>query len=820
MKKMTCIALTLLMVIFFSPGPLFAAETTPESIETVFISEDAETVTSETETALPETEITLTETEAALPKADAASDPSMQTDDSTYSVTEDFGAVGDGVTDDTRAFQNALKTAIGADSMVTIIVPAGTYIISSYLPLYSNTCLSLDENATIQANESFDHGTLLGAFHIHEDDNPCDGDGVNDPECNIGGYDQIQHVIIEGGTWDRNISGDNAAAIFRLTHGNDITIRNTTLLHASDHFVNISGSRDVNIQNVTFKDFVYNYVDKNFANSYQNECVHTDAMQPISEASSYPQDGTAAKDITVTDCTFINVPDGVGTHYYNTATTTISRSEHIKVSGCNFTNLSGRAVNAYSTDDITIEGCTATGCSSFVAAREASGTISGNTVNGTHGHAAHNNWDDGQGIFILDCPKGFVISDNYIYNTAYYGIWVARVRVSGADTHTSFAKISGNTVYGTKSEGNITSGGNKEKLYDILVGANCTAKIIDNNVGLRGVHSYSKLEVILSNNTTQDTAGKWQRLYGTGRYDTMKTIVQTGFKDKNGTAIVATGASFKDALAAAGLAGLENAPVILTDSKSLSPQAKNELKRLNPSKIYVAGGEFAISKNVMTQIEAAMGTTEKGKTLIRLAGKNSSETSAKLALAKKGHWSSTAVIATNKSFKDALSVAPLAYVGKMPIFLADNGQSVSSTVLKAMHECGIKNVIIVGGTAAVSENVEKQIINAGFFFAKENRLGGKNGVETSAIIAKYGMKHLGMSADNMGVATSQNYPDALAGAAFCGHKNSVLVLADDKAMLNVNFPANYKNTITKGYVFGGNFAVGVKTFTYLVCSSQ
>ena len=131
MKKMTCIALTLLMVIFFSPGPLFAAETTPESIETVFISEDAETVTSETETALPETEITLTETEAALPKADAASDPSMQTDDSTYSVTEDFGAVGDGVTDDTRAFQNALKTAIGADSMVTIIVPAGTYIISS-----------------------------------------------------------------------------------------------------------------------------------------------------------------------------------------------------------------------------------------------------------------------------------------------------------------------------------------------------------------------------------------------------------------------------------------------------------------------------------------------------------------------------------------------------------------------------------------------------------------------------------------------------------------------------------------------------------------
>ena len=246
----------------------------------------------------------------------------------------------------------------------------------------------------------------------------------------------------------------------------------------------------------------------------------------------------------------------------------------------------------------------------------------------------------------------------------------------------------------------------------------------------------------------------------------------------------------------------------MTDGKNLSGQAKAELTRLNPSKIYVSGGTFAISDNVMNQIKTAT-----NKTPERLFGQNSSETSAKLALAGKGNWSTTAVIATNKSFKDALSVAPLAYAGNMPILLADNGQSVSTAVLKAMKDCGIKDVIIVGGEAAVTPNVVNQLTKAGFKIKK--RLGGRNGVETSAMIATYGIDYLGMSADQMGVATSQNYPDALAGAAFCGKKNSILVLADDKATANTSFPRPYKSIIMKGYIFGGPSAVGEKTVTML-----
>ena len=310
-------------------------------------------------------------------------------------------------------------------------------------------------------------------------------------------------------------------------------------------------------------------------------------------------------------------------------------------------------------------------------------------------------------------------------------------------------------------------------------------------------------------NETVIKSNVWKRLYGPGRYETMKAIVNEGFAKTGGVVVIATGAGFKDALAASGFAGVHNAPVILTDGKNLSSSAEDVLSKLSPSKIYVAGGTAVITENVMSQIKNATGVSPK-----RLAGANSAATSAKLATEGKGYWKdSTAIIATNKSFKDALSVAPIAYAKKYPILLADNGKSLSNDVLKAMKSIGIKQVIIVGGTGAVTSNVEKQLKDNGISIKK--RLWGYNGVATSKEIARWGLNN-GMSANKMGVATSQNFPDALAGAALCGYNNSVLILADDKAINNAVFPSGYRSYIDRAYVFGGTSAVGVKTWNALV----
>lgn len=297
--------------------------------------------------------------------------------------------------------------------------------------------------------------------------------------------------------------------------------------------------------------------------------------------------------------------------------------------------------------------------------------------------------------------------------------------------------------------------------------------------------------------TIERAKATWKRLAGKGRYDTMASIVGRGWSgETGGTVIVATGASFKDALAAAGLAGLDNAPVVLTDGKALSGQAAVRLQDLAPSTVYVAGGPLAVSDTVLDQISYETGVTPQ-----RLMGKSSSGTSAALARAGKGRWADgTAIIATNRTFKDALSAAPVAYAKHWPILLADNGKSLSNDVLSAMRACGIKQVYIVGGERAVTPNVVSQLNDSGI--AVKGRLAGKSGVETSRAIANFALRN-GLGARGMAFATSQNYPDALAGAAFCGKNGAVLLLADDKATGNISFAEEHASEIGTGYVFGG-----------------
>jgi lactocepin len=67
----------------------------------------------------------------------------------------------------------------------------------------------------------------------------------------------------------------------------------------------------------------------------------------------------------------------------------------------------------------------------------------------------------------------------------------------------------------------------------------------------------------------------------------------------------------------------------------------------------------------------------------------------------------------------------------------------------------------------------------------------------------------------MAFATSQNFPDALAGAALCGKNGSVLLLCDDKAQANLSFATDHASQIECGYVFGGEMAFSKGLFDRL-----
>ena len=117
--------------------------------------------------------------------------------------------------------------------------------------------------------------------------------------------------------------------------------------------------------------------------------------------------------------------------------------------------------------------------------------------------------------------------------------------------------------------------------------------------------------------TANASATSITRISGSTRYETMAMVSQTAFPSAaSKAAVVASGSSFPDALAASSLAGHLNAPILLTDPKTLSNATANELDRLDADTIYIIGGTNAVSNNAEKAIQASRPSA----TIRRLAG--------------------------------------------------------------------------------------------------------------------------------------------------------------------------------------------------------
>lgn len=311
-----------------------------------------------------------------------------------------------------------------------------------------------------------------------------------------------------------------------------------------------------------------------------------------------------------------------------------------------------------------------------------------------------------------------------------------------------------------------------------------------------------------------DIAGReqrtWYRLSGKTAYDTMETITKVGWKTTKGTVLIATGENYPDALAAAGVAGLSESPVLITSSSSLSEATKRELVRLAPSKVIIVGGRFAVRDAVKQHIEKAVPQAQ----VVRLKGGSATETAAVLNTEHKTLWSDTAIVATPHAFQDALSAAPLAFAKHMPIFLVEDKDKLSAATIAAMKECGIKKVIVVGGKYCVSDKAKQQLANNGMPVVET--LKGGTAYETSAKIAEWARKN-GLDNPGVAISTAKSFPDALTGAALCGGMGIPLLLTDAG---NTN-PAHstIRPQLSKldiGLIFGGRYAVPYDTLALTV----
>jgi putative cell wall-binding protein len=303
------------------------------------------------------------------------------------------------------------------------------------------------------------------------------------------------------------------------------------------------------------------------------------------------------------------------------------------------------------------------------------------------------------------------------------------------------------------------------------------------------------------------------RLAGADRYRTSQLIADTTFGDQNVTvAVVASGESYPDALAANYLAGALDGPVVLTTKDTLSPAASDTLTDLDVAGVIVVGGTAAVSEAVVVSM-ANMGIE-----VDRVAGNDRYATARAIADAVPAdqigsldaNIGRTALLASGQGFADALSGGPLAYASAFPMLLTPR-DTLSPQVTASIDELGIEQVVILGGTAAVSPTVQAELVALG---VDVRRLAGADRTATAVDIADTAIEELNFSVTHANLARGDDFADALSGSADAGQELAPILLTQTPDSLGTatgNYFADKAETLSTIHVYGGPSAVSDST---------
>lgn len=161
------------------------------------------------------------------------------------------------------------------------------------------------------------------------------------------------------------------------------------------------------------------------------------------------------------------------------------------------------------------------------------------------------------------------------------------------------------------------------------------------------------------------TDGEVFRWGGADRFETAAIVSQRTYDPGVDAVWIATGRNFADALAAGTAAFQAGGPVLLVEQDSVPSSVADELDRLMPANIYVAGGPVAVSDDVVT---ALGGHTDGAVT--RVSGDTRYDTAAEISdMVFDG--STVAFLATGLKFPDALAGVVAAALLDAPILLTD-----------------------------------------------------------------------------------------------------------------------------------------------------
>ncbi|MDQ0227169.1 SpoIID/LytB domain-containing protein [Metabacillus niabensis] len=322
---------------------------------------------------------------------------------------------------------------------------------------------------------------------------------------------------------------------------------------------------------------------------------------------------------------------------------------------------------------------------------------------------------------------------------------------------------------------------------------------------IRSMFGSMTMRSTLVDQITSPTSTDIQRINGDDRIETSieisKELYPNGFSSSHPykTVFIATRSQYADALSAGPLAyQYGNAPILLTDSKSLSTKIVNEITRLKATNVIVLGGNTAVSDTVVQQIKQI--NTIADNNVQRVYGDNRYETNAEINKRLKNIAGT--FVASGEDFADALASSSIAALNNYAIVLtrASSLPAVSKTFISTHAS---KPAYVLGGPVAVSATAYQQVQHV-----KSNvaRLSGSNRYGTlAALLEKFKGS---FSGTDVIYATGTDFPDALTSSSLSAAKKAPLILvgADLSTKLD-SFLTGYKQSIKTIHVLGGTVAV-------------
>ncbi len=295
-------------------------------------------------------------------------------------------------------------------------------------------------------------------------------------------------------------------------------------------------------------------------------------------------------------------------------------------------------------------------------------------------------------------------------------------------------------------------------------------------------------------------------LEGIGRIETAITAAR--YAEGSEYVIIATARSFPDALGGSALAGVLEAPILLTEPTVLPDAVATEIvDNIGATKAIILGGTGAVSAGVEGSLKTLLGAAN----VERIGGLNRYETASniadrvfdEIAVVYENPGPYIAFVATGEQFPDALAASSWGSAGSVPFFLVHPGTN-PAAFAASLQAANVNRIAILGGTGAVPQAIQTATEGAGI--TTYARLAGDNRYETSAAIAEeFGV---GLT---VAVTTGQDFPDALAGGAVLGLYGVPIVLTRPTLL---EAPARgvleaHADTIEDVFFLGGTGAVSV-----------